>query len=162
MALVKRLSKGSPLSAQEMDDNLDYLQAQILAGTSGTAGSGGTAGTSGTSGTSGATGSTGTAGSGGTSGTSGTSGSDGDRYASTSNTTHDVSLGSKTFTIGTGLKWTPGQQTIISYDSNNVLNATVVSYNSGNGSFVVNVTSIVGSTTGISSWYIFVLSLKLS
>ncbi len=57
MALVKRITKGSPLTAQEMDDNLDYLQSQIQAGTSGTAGSSGVSGTSGSSGTAGSGGS---------------------------------------------------------------------------------------------------------
>jgi len=77
MALVKRLSKGSPLTAQEMDDNLDYLQAQIQSGTSGTSGVSGTSGTSGGTGSSGVAGSNGTSG---TSGISGTNGAAGDRF----------------------------------------------------------------------------------
>ena len=68
MALIKRLTKGSPLTASEMDTNLDFLQSQI------------TAGSSGTSGTSGVTGTSGAAGSDGTSGTSGTSGITGDLF----------------------------------------------------------------------------------
>jgi hypothetical protein len=151
MALIKRLTKNAPLTAAEMDNNLDYLQSQIQAGSSGTSGVSGTSGTSGGTGSSGVAGSNGTSG---TSGISGTNGAAGDRFTSTSSSPHDISLGSKTFTIGTGLQWTPGQQTIISYDANNVLNATVISYNSGTGAFVVNVTSIVGSTTGITLWNI--------
>ena len=151
MALTKRLTKGSPLTAAEMDNNLDFLQASIAAGTSGTSGVSGTSGTSGGTGSSGVAGTNGTSG---TSGTSGTNGAPGDRFTSTSTDTHDVTTGSKTFTIGVGLKWTPGQQTIISYDASNVLNATVISYNSGTGLFVVNVTSVVGTATGISLWNI--------
>ena len=49
MALVKRITKGSPLTALEMDTNLDFLQSQVLSGTSGTSGVNGTSGTSGTS-----------------------------------------------------------------------------------------------------------------
>ncbi len=139
MALVKRLSKGSPLSAQEMDDNLDYLQAQILAGTSGTAGSGGT---SGTSGTSGATGSTGTAGSGGTSGTSGTSGVSGDRFASTSSSSITIAnSGTISFFIAAGLQWTVGQQMIVAYDSTEKMTVTVTSYNSGTGAVSASIDS---------------------
>ena len=44
MALVKRLVKGTPLTALEMDDNLTYLEGIVGAGTNG---SGGTAGTGG-------------------------------------------------------------------------------------------------------------------
>ena len=33
MALTKRLTKGSPLTAVEMDDNLTYLEGIISAGT---------------------------------------------------------------------------------------------------------------------------------
>ena len=47
MALVKRLTKGSPLTALEMDTNLDFLQSQISAGSSGTSGTSGVTGTSG-------------------------------------------------------------------------------------------------------------------
>lgn len=78
MALVKRLVKGSPLTAQEMDDNLDYLAGLIPVGsTSGTSGTGGTSGSSGSSGSSGVSGTNGTDGTSGTSGLTGTSGSSG-------------------------------------------------------------------------------------
>jgi len=53
MALTKRLSKGSPLTAAEMDGNLDFLQSQIGAGTSGTSGTSGISGTNGAQGTTG-------------------------------------------------------------------------------------------------------------
>ena len=51
MSLVKRLDKGSPLTAGEMDSNLDYLEGLLQAGTSGTSGTAGSGGTSGTAGT---------------------------------------------------------------------------------------------------------------
>jgi hypothetical protein len=129
-------------------------------GTSGTSGSSGTSGTSGTSGSSGTSGKdgtqgiSGTAGKDGSSGTSGkdgtqgisgtggssgTSGVSGNLFTSTSSTSESITTGAKTFTIGTGLSWTPGQQTIISYDGSNYMAATVTSYNSGNGQFIVNV-----------------------
>jgi hypothetical protein len=148
MALTKRLSKGSPLTAVEMDDNLTYLEGIISAGTNGTSGTSGVAGTSGINGTNG------TAGSGGSSGTSGTSGLKGDLFTSTSTSSHSISIGAKTFTIGTGLSWTPGQQTIISVDGSNYLTATVTTYNSGTGQFVVNVSSVVGSGGPFTSWFI--------
>jgi hypothetical protein len=153
MALVKRLSKGSPLTAQEMDDNLDYLQAQILAGTSGTAGSGGT---SGTSGTSGATGSTGTAGSGGTSGTSGTSGVSGDRFASTSSSSITIAnSGTISFFIAAGLQWTVGQQMIVAYNSSEKMTVTVTSYNSGTGAVSATIDSASGGVGNTyTSWSI--------
>ena len=84
MALVKRLVKGSPLTAQEMDDNLDYLEGLIpvgsTSGTSGTSGTNGTSGTGGTSGLNGANGLNGSSGTSGTTGTAGTSGLDGTNF----------------------------------------------------------------------------------
>ena len=70
MALTKRIPKGSPLTAIEMDTNLDYLEGLVnalsgsvssgaLSGTAGTDGSQGTSGTSGISGTNGTAGSAG-------------------------------------------------------------------------------------------------------
>ena len=84
MALIKRIDKGSPITAVEMDANLQYLEDSITAGTSGTSGTSG-AGTSGTSGTRGTSGSSGISGSSGTSGT-GTSGTSGTSGAGTSGT----------------------------------------------------------------------------
>jgi len=89
----------------------------------------------------------------------GTQGNQGvsDRFTSFDNSTNEtISVGSKTFTIATGLSWTSGQQTIIGVtgDGSKYLTATVTSYNSGTGQFVVNVTSVVGSGTGITTWSI--------
>jgi hypothetical protein len=82
--LTKRLVKGSPLTAQEMDDNLDYLEGLIpvgsTSGTSGTSGTNGTTGTAGTSGLNGVNGLNGSNGTSGTTGTAGTSGLDGTNF----------------------------------------------------------------------------------
>ena len=111
MALTKRLVKGSPLTAQEMDDNLDYLEGLVPVGSSsGTAGSAGTSGTDGTSGTSGVdgaagvNGTNGTAGTTGTAGSSGTSGLDGTNYGSagTSGIDGTAGTGGSSGTTGTG------------------------------------------------------------
>jgi hypothetical protein len=102
MALVKRLVKGSPLTAQEMDDNLDYLEGLVPAGS--TSGTGGSAGTSGSGGTSGTNGTTGTGGTSGTSGSSGSSGLDGTNFgtAGTSGIDGTAGTGGSSGTTGTG------------------------------------------------------------
>jgi hypothetical protein len=74
MALIKRLDIGRPITAAEMDANLQYLEDSINVGTSGTSGVSGTSGTRGTSGSSGLSGSSGSSGTRGTSGSSGSSG----------------------------------------------------------------------------------------
>lgn len=77
MALVKRLQKGSPLTALEMDDNLTYLEGIVGAGTNGSAGTSGTTGSSGDDGSNGTSGTRGTSGTSGVSGTAGTTGTAG-------------------------------------------------------------------------------------
>lgn len=116
-------------------------------GTSGTSGITGTAGTSGGSGTAGSSGTTGLSGSSGSSGRSGTSGLSGDRYKS--NIVGSFTLGTTTsFTIGTGLAYTPAQDVIISYDNDNHEVCNVVSYNSGTGAMVIGPpVTVVGSGT---------------
>jgi collagen type VII alpha len=147
MTLTKRLTKGSPLTAGEMDNNLDYLESLLQAGSSGTSG------VSGTSGTSGGTGSSGVAGSHGTSGTSGTSGASGDRFASTSSDSRVLNVGSKSFTIGSGLQWQVGQGIRIAFDASNYMEGIVTSYSGV--TLVVNITTIVGSDgTTYNSWTI--------
>jgi len=84
MALVKRLAKGAPLTALEMDDNLTYLEGIVGAGTNGSGGTSGTNGSAGTTGSNGISGTAGTSGSGGTRGTSGTSGVSGTNGSSLS------------------------------------------------------------------------------
>lgn len=137
---------------------------QGLQGTTGTQGQTGTQGTTGTQGAQGIQGEQGIQGTQGTQGIQGIQGEIGtqgttgvsDRYASTSSTSHDITTGSKTFTIATGLSWTSGLTTIIGVtdDGTKYMTATVMSYNSGTGEFVVDVTSVVGSGTGITTWQI--------
>ena len=108
MALIKRIDKGSPITAVEMDANLQYLEDSITAGTSGTSGTSG-AGTSGTSGTRGTSGSSGSSGSSGTSG-AGTSGSSGTSGAGTSGTSGTSGAGTSgtSGTSGTGTSGSSG------------------------------------------------------
>jgi hypothetical protein len=108
MALIKRIDKGSPITAVEMDANLQYLEDSITAGTSGTSGTSG-AGTSGTSGTRGTSGSSGSSGSSGTSG-AGTSGSSGTSGAGTSGTSGTSGAGTSgsSGTSGAGTSGTSG------------------------------------------------------
>lgn len=78
----------------------------------------------------------------------------GDRYVTTSSSTLSVSNGNKSFTIGTGLAYTPNQDVTISLTSDPTLHhmhGQVVSYNSGTGAMTVNVQNHTGSGT-YSSW----------
>jgi hypothetical protein len=60
------------------------------------------------------------------------------------------------FTIGTGLKWTVGQQMLIAYDANNTMTGTVISYNTGTGALSVTLTASTGSGS-YGSWVINIL-----
>jgi hypothetical protein len=94
MALIKRLDIGRPITAAEMDANLQYLEDSISAGTSGVSGTSGTSGVSGSPGVSGSSGTSGVSGSSGTSGVSGSpgvSGSSGTSGVSGSSGTSGVS-----------------------------------------------------------------------
>ena len=99
MALIKRLDIGRPITAAEMDANLQYLEDSISAGTSGISGTSGTSGVSGSSGSSGTRGTSGSSGISGSSGTSGISGSSGTSGAGT-NGTSGISGSSGTSGVG--------------------------------------------------------------
>ena len=71
----------------------------------------------------------------------------GDRYLTTSTTSNTVSNGNKTFTIGTGLSYTPTQNITISYDASNHMHGEVLTYNSGTGVLTVDVNHHTGSGT---------------
>jgi hypothetical protein len=71
----------------------------------------------------------------------------GDRYLSSSTTSNTVSNGNKTFTIGTGLSYTPTQNITISYDASNHMHGEVLTYNSGTGVLTVDVNHHTGSGT---------------
>lgn len=75
----------------------------------------------------------------------------GDRYLTTSSTSNAVSNGSKTFTVGTGLSYSPTQDLTIAYDASNHMHGSVTSYDSGTGVLVVDIQNHTGSGT-YSSW----------
>ena len=71
----------------------------------------------------------------------------GDRYLTSSTTSNTVSNGNKTFTIGTGLSYTPTQNITISYDASNHMHGEVLTYNSGTGVLTVDINHHTGSGT---------------
>ena len=71
----------------------------------------------------------------------------GDRYLTTSTTSNTVSNGNKTFTIGTGLSYTPTQNITISYDASHHMHGEVLTYNSGTGVLTVDINHHTGSGT---------------
>ena len=71
----------------------------------------------------------------------------GDRYLTTSTTSNTVGNGNKTFTIGTGLSYTPTQNITISYDASNHMHGEVLTYNSGTGVLTVDINHHTGSGT---------------
>jgi hypothetical protein len=77
----------------------------------------------------------------------------GDRYLTTSVTSNSVSNGNKTFTIGTGLSYTPTQNITISYNAANHMHGEVLTYNSGTGVLTVDIKNHTGSGT-YASWVV--------
>jgi len=77
----------------------------------------------------------------------------GDRYLTTSTTSNTVSNGNKTFTIGTGLSYTPTQNITISYDAAHHMHGEVLTYNAGTGVLTVDVNHHTGSGT-YSAWVV--------
>ena len=71
----------------------------------------------------------------------------GDRYLTTSTTSNTINNANKTFTIGTGLSYTPTQNITISYDASNHMHGEVLTYNSGTGVLTVDVNHHTGSGT---------------
>ena len=76
----------------------------------------------------------------------------GDRYLTTSTTSHSLTTGSKTFTVQSGLSYTPTQDVTIVYDADRHMHAFVTSY-SGT-SLVVNVDTVAGSGGPFTAWTI--------
>jgi hypothetical protein len=73
-------------------------------------------------------------------------GQNADQYKSTSTTCNDiVSTGNLTYTIATGLAYTPLQDVIIYHDANNHMHGEVVSYDAATGVIVVNIHQKTGS-----------------
>jgi hypothetical protein len=77
----------------------------------------------------------------------------GDRYLTTSTTSNSVSNGNKTFTIGTGLSYSPTQNITISFDASNHMHGEVLTYNSGTGVLTVDINHHTGSGT-YTSWVV--------
>jgi len=77
----------------------------------------------------------------------------GDRYLTTSTTSNTIGNGNKTFTIGTGLSYTPTQNLTISYDAGNHMHGEVLTYNSGTGVLTVDIKNHTGSGT-YASWVV--------
>ena len=161
MALIKRLDIGRPITAAEMDANLQYLEDSISAGTSGISGTSGTSGVSGSPGVSGTSGSSGTSGA----GTSGTSGTSGAGSSGTSGTSGAGSSGTSG-TSGAGTSGTSGTSLALSLfdgdltrlsgirnitlsglslNSSGSGGATITNLGGGGGGSTINVQS--GSTT---------------
>lgn len=74
----------------------------------------------------------------------------------TSTTSHNISTGSKTYTVQTGKLFVPGQRVTIAETASpgNVNYARVETYNSGTGALEVVVDQIDGTGTGITAWTI--------
>jgi hypothetical protein len=123
-----------------------------ISGSNGITGTSGSAGTSGASGTAGSAGTSGLTGTSGSSGLTGTSGLSGDRYQTTTTNTLTLQTGViLTFTVETGLAYTPAQDVIVSYNASNHMHGILVSYNSGTGLMQVDMITQTGSGT-YSSW----------
>jgi hypothetical protein len=146
MALVTRLGKGSPLTAQEMDDNLIYLESSINVGTSGVSGTSGLSGSSGTSGSGGSSGTSGV-GSSGSSGSSGTSGIGSSGSSGSSGTSGIGSSGSSGSSGSTGASGTSGTSislnmsdgtTSLSGIQNITLNGLGLNPSGSNGAEIIN------------------------
>lgn len=71
----------------------------------------------------------------------------GDRYLTSSTTSNTIGNGNKTFTIGTGLSYTPTQNITISFDASNHMHGEVLTYNSGTGVLTVEINHHTGSGT---------------
>jgi hypothetical protein len=71
----------------------------------------------------------------------------GDRYLTSSTTSNTISNGAKTFTVGTGLAYTPTQDITIVFNASNHMHASVTSYNSATGALVVDVNHNTGTGT---------------
>jgi hypothetical protein len=77
----------------------------------------------------------------------------GDRYLTSSTTSNTIGNGNKTFTIGTGLSYTPTQNITISYNASNHMHGEVLTYNPGTGVLTVDINHHTGSGT-YTSWVV--------
>ena len=77
----------------------------------------------------------------------------GDRYLTSSTTSNTIGNGNKTFTIGTGLSYTPTQNITISYDASNHMHGEVLTYSTSTGVLTVDINHHTGSGT-YASWVV--------
>lgn len=85
-----------------------------------------------------------------------------DTYKTTSTTCNNiVSTGSLTFTVSTGLSYTPLQDIIIYADANNHMHGEVVSYNTNTGILVVDIHQKTGSGS-FCNWVLNLDAIKLA
>ncbi len=91
----------------------------------------------------------------GATGPTGPTGLSGDKYSTTSVTSNAISPAGTplTFTVATGLAYTPGQSVVIVNDATHYMDADVTAYNSLTGQLDVSVTFFLGVGT-FSSWTI--------
>jgi hypothetical protein len=71
----------------------------------------------------------------------------GDRYLTSSTTSNTIGNGTKSFTIGTGLSYTPTQSITVAFDASNHMHGEVLTYNSGTGALSVDINHHTGSGT---------------
>jgi hypothetical protein len=86
-------------------------------------------------------------------GANGPAGADGNRFRTTSITSLGLNLSpaTKTFTVETGLAYSPAQTVVIANSSTRFMSGTVNTYDSGTGQMIVDVDSVTGSGT-FNSW----------
>jgi hypothetical protein len=90
------------------------------------------------------------------------SGVTGDRYKTTSTTCNNiVSTGNLTFTVETGLAYTPLQDIIVYADAANHMHGEVVSYNSATGVLIINIHKKEGSGN-YCNWTLNLDAIKLA
>jgi hypothetical protein len=85
-------------------------------------------------------------------GADGPAGADGNRFRTTSTTSLALSTGTKTFTVETGLAYSPAQTVVIANNSTRFMTGTVDSYDSGTGQIVVVVDFVAGGPGTFTSW----------
>lgn len=127
---------------------------QGLRGLQGLTGPQGPAGPQGAVGPVGPQGPVGNTGPQGPDGADGPAGADGNRFRTTSTTSLGLNLSpaTKTFTVETGLAYSPAQTVVIANSSTRFMSGTVNSYDSGTGQMVVAVDSVTGGPGTFNSW----------
>ena len=84
-------------------------------------------------------------------GADGPPGADGNKFRTTSTTSLALTINTKTFTVETGLAYSPAQTVVIANNSTRFMSGTVSDYDSVTGQMVVAVDSVTGTGT-FSNW----------